>query len=182
MAPRTYRVVVADPPWRFFNKATRAAAEGHYSTMAFDDVCSLPVHRICRPNSALFLWCPNSFLEGGIDVVKEWGFSYKLPITWCKVVKGTTRARIGLGNYFRNSTEQLLLGIRGKVKPEARNLPTWFMSPRGQHSVKPDEAYELVEAFSGGPYVELFARKRREGWDAWGDEVESDLPLSPQDW
>ena len=124
-----YRVIYADPPWRFTNVATRAAAENHYDTMSFQQIRDLPVHTLAAENSALFLWTPNSFIESALEVMKIWGYNYKLPITWCKTSeKEPTFPNIGLGNYFRNASEQLLFGVKGKIKPNKRNLPTWFMA------------------------------------------------------
>jgi len=172
-----YKVIYADPPWRFSNTATRAAAEDHYDTMSLIQIRELPVHTLTEQNAALFLWTPNSFIESALEVMRAWGFSYKLPLTWCKTVKGDTKPRIGLGNYFRNSSEHLLFGVKGRITPLKRNIPTWFMAAQERHSAKPRIFYRIIEKFCEGPYVELFARNRRYSWSAWGNEVDSDIKL-----
>jgi len=172
-----YKVIYADPPWRFANTATRAAAENHYDTMSDIQIRDLPVHTLSDENACLYLWTPNSFLETALEVMKRWGFNYKLPVTWCKITEGTVNARIGLGNYYRNSTEHLLFGIKGRIKPNKRNLPTFVLLPQDRHSAKPKYFYHMIEAFSDGPYVELFARSKRQDWSTWGNEVDSDIVL-----
>jgi len=165
-----YRVILADPPWNYKNVATRAAASKHYRTMSLYDIMRLNVRKISMENSCLFLWTTNVFLRPAFTVMEVWGFEYKTCITWIK-------PSFGLGNYFRSATEHCLFGIRGKIRPKLRNIPTWFKAPRKGHSVKPQRIYEIIESCFDPPYLELFARTRREGWDVWGDEVKSSLQL-----
>ena len=157
-----FRTIVADPPWQYGNKATRGAAEDHYSTMTVENICELEVN--AADDAHLYLWTTNGFLNESFDVVKAWGFTYKTCLTWVK-------PQIGLGNYFRSSTEHILFGVRGKLPIEDRTLRNWFEAPRGKHSAKPDSFYDLVEKASPGPYLEMFARRRRFGWESWGDEA-----------
>ena len=158
----TFRTIVADPPWQYGNKATRGAAEDHYSTMTLDEICELEVN--AADDAHLYLWTTNGFLNEAFDVVDAWGFAYKTCLTWVK-------PQIGLGNYFRGATEHILFGVRGNLPVEDRNLRNWFEAPRGKHSAKPDLFYDLVEKASPEPRLEMFARRRRFGWETWGDEA-----------
>lgn len=158
-----FRVVVADPPWQYGNKATRGAAEDHYATMTIPELCSLDVVTRVADDAHLYLWVTNGFLREGFEVMEAWGFVYKTCLTWVK-------PQMGMGNYFRSSTEHVLFGLRGSLKTQDRALMNWFEAPRGKHSAKPDSFYDLVEKASPGPYFEMFARRRRLGWSAWGNE------------
>lgn len=160
----TFRVIVADPPWQYGNKATRGAAEDHYSTMTIEELCALPVEAGAADNAHLYLWVTNGFIREGFDVLAAWGFTYKTCLTWVK-------PQMGMGNYFRSSTEHVLFGVRGKLAIQNRGLTNWFNAPRGKHSAKPGSFYDLVEKASPGPYLEMFARVRRLNWDAWGNEA-----------
>lgn len=157
-----FSAIVADPPWQYDNRATRGAAEDHYSTMTLEDVKALDVP--AAPDSHLYLWTTNGFLREAFEVVEAWGFAYKTCITWAK-------PQIGLGNYFRNSTEHVLFAMRGRLATEDKTRGTWFQAPRGKHSAKPDCFYDLVEKSSPGPYLEMFSRRRRLGWEGWGHEA-----------
>lgn len=163
-----YRTIVADPPWRYSNRSTRGAAEDHYQTLTVEELCD-PARWLGAPlpvaeNAHLYLWTTNAFLRDAFAVMEAWGFVYKTCLTWVK-------PQIGLGNYFRNSTEHALFGVRGKMRTTARDVPTWFQAKRGRHSAKPESFLDLVERSSPGPYLELFSRRQRFGWDTWGDEA-----------
>jgi N6-adenosine-specific RNA methylase IME4 len=160
----TFRVVVADPPWQYGNKATRGAAEDHYATMTIEELCALDVESHLADDAHLYLWVTNGFLREGFDVMAAWGFDYKTCLTWVK-------PQMGMGNYFRSSTEHVLFGLRGSLKTQDRSLMNWFEAPRGRHSAKPDLFYDIVEKASPGPYFEMFARRRRLGWAGWGNEA-----------
>lgn len=159
-----FRVVVADPPWQYGNKATRGAAEDHYATMTIAELCALDIEERTAEDAHLYLWVTNGFLREGFDVLAAWGFTYKTCLTWVK-------PQMGMGNYFRSSTEHVLFGVRGSLRTQDRALVNWFEAPRGRHSSKPDSFYDLVERASAGPYLELFARRRRLGWESWGNEA-----------
>jgi len=118
----------------------------------------------------LWLWVTNAGLHVGKTVMDAWGFSYCSCLTWIK-------PKFGLGQYLRNQTEHLLFGIRGKAPILFRGQGTWFYAPVQEHSHKPEEQYAIIERCSPGPYLELFARRRRPRWDVWGDEVSSDVVL-----
>lgn len=160
----SFRVIVADPPWQYSNRATRGAAEDHYSTMSIDELCSLEVPERLADDAHLYLWTTNGFLREAFDVMAAWDFAYKTCLTWVK-------PQMGMGNYFRSSTEHVLFGVRGSLRTLDRALVNWFEAPRTKHSAKPDNFYDLVEKASPGPYLEMFARRRRLGWDAWGFEA-----------
>jgi N6-adenosine-specific RNA methylase IME4 len=160
-----FTTIVADPPWRYDNKATRGAAEDHYPTMTVAELCDMPVDEHANDNAHLYLWTTNGFLRQAFDLFDAWGFTYKAHLAWVK-------PQMGLGNYFRISHEHVLFGIKGKLPTASRSTMSWFSAARGRHSAKPESFYDLVEASSPGPYLELFARSRRLGdWTAWGNEA-----------
>jgi N6-adenosine-specific RNA methylase IME4 len=166
-----YRTIVADPPWRYASAATKADAAKHYATMDLHDLLALPVDGMVEPDAHLWVWGTNGFMEEAYRVVRAWGFAPLTVVTWCK-------RQPGVGHYLRNNTEHVVLAGRGKpLVPEAKPLATWFIWPRAEHSRKPDGFYDLVEQVSPGPYLELFARRQRLGWDTWGDEALNHVSL-----
>jgi len=178
-----FGVILADPPWRFRNGGNGAAAN-HYQTMAPADVCLLPVRRLAAPDAVLILWATWATLPDAMRVIPAWGFEYKSGFPWVKVQKGETetarrgdpfRPVFGTGFWVRGCSEPILLAKRGEGKHPARS---WLglISERAEHSRKPDDIYEYAESFPG-PYLELFARRPRPGWSAWGNEIESDITM-----
>lgn len=173
----TYRTIVADPPWEYDRASglgsNRAAAD-NYPTMTNAEIASLPVASMAAESAHLYLWVTNLrlFAEEGdaavgpIEILRAWGFRYATMLTWHKL------GAPGMGWYFRGDTEHVLFGVRGKapIDPALRES-NHFAASRHGHSVKPDRFYELVERVSPGPYLELFARRRRYGWDVWGNEA-----------
>lgn len=160
----SFKTIVADPPWRYANAATKADANKHYSTMCLEDILSIPVRSLATPDAHLWLWTTNAFMEEGHDVVRAWGFRPLTILTWCK-------PRPGVGHYLRNNTEHCILASRGKpIVPEHKPLSTWFEWPAQRHSQKPDAFYDLVETVSEGPYLEMFSRRARFNWQTWGNE------------
>lgn len=174
-----FRCILADPPWRYRDRATRGAAERHYPTMSVEELCALPVAALAEDDAHLWLWVTNQMLADGTAarVAQAWGFEPKTVVTWCKVVRGGHGPRLGVGHYLRNATEHMLFAVRGRLRPLRRDVPTWFLAPVGRHSEKPEAAYAIIEAVSPGPRLELFARRRRNGWAVWGNEVDSDITL-----
>ncbi len=177
---RRYRTVYADPPWRFQNRTGKMAPEhkrlSRYSTMTLDDIYELPVATIAAEQSHLYLWCPNALLAEGLETMKRWGYTYKSNIVWYKIRKDGGPDGRGVGFYFRNVTELLLFGIRGKnnrTLTPGRTQTNIIGTRKREHSRKPDEAWDLIERCSPGPRLEMFARNYRHGWDQWGDQVES---------
>jgi len=164
-----YRTILADPPWDVQQRGSRGA-ERHYPLMSLDAICALRVDRLAAERSHLWLWVTNASIHAGKTVMEAWGFTYRSCLTWVK-------PRLGLGMYLRNQTEHLLFGVRGKAPVLFRSQGTWFYAPVQEHSHKPEEQYAIIERCSPGPYLELFAGRRRAGWAAWGDEVQSDVVL-----
>jgi N6-adenosine-specific RNA methylase IME4 len=175
---RRFATILADPPWQFINKTGKIAPEhrrlARYGTMKLDEIRALPVEQLAAPTAHLYLWCPNALLPDGLAVMKAWGFSYKSNIVWHKVRKDGGPDGRGVGFYFRNVTELLLFGVRGKnartLAPGRRQV-NLLATRKREHSRKPDEQYEVIEACSPAPYLELFARGTCKGWATWGDQA-----------
>lgn len=165
-----YRTIMADPPWDI-NQKGRLGAERHYPVMSVAAIKALPVVRVTADNAHCWLWVTNSTIGIGHEVLHAWGFAYRSCLTWIK-------PRFGLGQYLRNQTEHLLLGVRGRAAIRFRGQRSWFYAPLQEHSHKPEEVFAIVERCSPGPYLELFARRRRPGWDAWGNEIGSTSQLN----
>lgn len=147
-----------------------------YGTMTLQEIMALPVARVSRDPAHLYLWVPNALIGEGLAVMKSWGFEYKTNLVWYKVRKDNGPDRRGVGFYFRNVTELVLFGVRGKkartLRP-GRTQANLLQTRKREHSRKPDEIFDIIEACSSGPYLELFARHPRSGWAQWGDEVEN---------
>lgn len=176
-----FSTVLADPPWRFSNRTGKVAPEhrrlDRYSTMALNDIMALDVASVLALNAHLYLWVPNALLPDGLGVMKAWGFRYVSNIVWAKRRKDGGPDGRGVGFYFRNVTELLLFGVRGSMRtlPPGRSQVNMIETRKREHSRKPDEQYDLIEACSPGAYLELFARHPRPGWTAWGDEASVDV-------
>ncbi len=174
-----YATLLADPPWRFQNRTGKVAPEHgrlrRYQTMELDEICRLPIAEHLEKPAHLYLWVPNALLAEGLAVMQAWGFRYKTNLVWYKIRKDGGPDGRGVGFYFRNVTELLLFGTRGSLRtgPAGRRQVNLIATRKGEHSRKPDEIYPIIEACSPGPYLELFARTKREGWTSWGNEVES---------
>jgi N6-adenosine-specific RNA methylase IME4 len=176
---RRFATILADPPWRFNNRTGKIAPEhsrlSRYGTMSLDDIANLPISEFTKPTAHLYLWCPNALLPDGLAVMEAWGFTYKSNIVWHKVRKDGGSDGRGVGFYFRNVTEMLLFGVRGKnarTLPPARRQVNLLGTRKREHSRKPDEQYEIIEACSPGPFIELFARGTRESWTTWGNQAD----------
>jgi len=174
-----FKTVLADPPWRFINRTGKVAPEhrrlSRYGTLSVEEIGALPVSQIVESTAHLYLWVPNALLPEGLQVMKAWGFSYKSNIIWHKLRKDGGSDGRGVGFYFRNVTEVILFGTRGKnarTLPPGRRQVNYLGTRKREHSRKPDEQYELIEACSPGPRVELFARGIRTNWASWGDQAD----------
>ena len=175
---RRFGTILADPPWRFTNKTGKIAPEHRrltrYGTMRLDAIMALPVEQLAGSTAHLYLWCPNALLPEGLAVMKAWGFTYKSNLVWHKVRKDGGSDGRGVGFYFRNVTELILFGVRGKnartLAPGRRQV-NLLATRKREHSRKPDELYEIIEICSPGPFVELFARGTRKGWRTWGRQA-----------
>ena len=144
-----------------------------YSTLGLEDIKALPVDQVTGERCHLYLWVPNALIEEGLQVMKAWGFKYKSNIVWQKIRKDGEPDGRGVGFYFRNTTELILFGVKGKnvrtLKP-GRTQVNVIKSRKREHSRKPDEQYQIIENCSWGPYLELFARGKRKNWTVWGDQ------------
>lgn len=180
---RRYGVILADPPWRFQNRTGKMAPEhrrlSRYETMTLDEIAALPVASITADPAHLYLWVPNALLAEGLHVMQSWGFEYKSNIVWHKIRKDGGPDGRGVGFYFRNVTELVLFGVRGKdartLAPGRRQVNI-IKSRKREHSRKPDELHKIIEACSAGPYLELFARGTRPGWTTWGNQADEYIP------
>lgn len=176
-----FSTIYADPPWRFQNRTGKVAPEhkrlNRYDTMELKDIKSLPIQEIAAEKCHLYLWVPNALLPDGLEVMKSWGFEYKGNIVWEKVRKDGAPDGRGVGFYFRNVTEILLFGVKGtpnRTLAPARSQVNLVRTQKREHSRKPDEIVPIIEKCSPGPFIELFARGKREGWTMWGDQAQED--------
>lgn len=176
---RRFGTILADPPWQFQNRTGKVAPEHkrlqRYGTMNLDDIKALPVSAATADTSHLYLWVPNALLPEGLAVMAAWGFQYKSNLVWHKIRKDGGPDGRGVGFYFRNVTELILFGVRGRnartLAPGRRQV-NFISTRKREHSRKPDEQYELVEACSPGPFLELFARGDRQNWVVWGNQAD----------
>ncbi|MBF0462134.1 MAG: S-adenosylmethionine-binding protein [Magnetococcales bacterium] len=186
LGDRLFRTILADPPWQFHNRTGKMAPEhkrlNRYDTLQLADILALPVADRVETTAHLYLWVPNALLPDGLRVLAAWGFTYKANIVWHKVRKDGGPDGRGVGFYFRNTTELVLFGTRGK---EARTLAPGrrqvniIRSIKREHSRKPDELYGIIETCSPGPFLELFARGSRPGWVTWGNQADTYQPDWP---
>ena len=176
-----FGAILADPPWQFQNKTGKVAPEhrrlSRYATLTLDEIKALPVAQVAADVAHLYLWVPNALLPEGLAVMQAWGFRYKSNLVWHKVRKDGGSDGRGVGFYFRNVTELLLFGVRGRsartLAPGRRQV-NLLATRKREHSRKPDEQYEIIEACSPGPFLELFARGTRKGWITWGNQADDD--------
>jgi N6-adenosine-specific RNA methylase IME4 len=173
-----FATILADPPWQFINRTGKVAPEhtrlSRYGTMGLSEIKKLPIPKIAAATCHLYLWVPNALLPEGIETMREWGFSYKSNIVWHKIRKDGGSDGRGVGFYFRNVTEMILFGVRGKnarTLPPGRSQVNYISSRKREHSRKPDEQYPLIESCSPGPYLELFGRGIRSKWATWGNQA-----------
>ena len=181
---KRYSIILADPPWKYNSRANhktrfRGGACGHYDLMSMEDIKALPIPEISAENCVLFLWCTFPYLDEQIKLFKHWGFKYRtLGFSWIKLNPKNGKPFFGVGYYAKSNAEVCLMGIKGKMKPISNKVSSCVISPRREHSRKPDEVRErIVQLFGDLPRIELFARQKINGWDAWGNEVESDILL-----
>lgn len=175
---RKFATVLADPPWQFQNKTGKVAPEhkrlNRYGTLTLEQIMALPVQNISADVAHLYLWVPNALLPEGLKVMEAWGFKYKSNIVWHKIRKDGGPDGRGVGFYFRNVTEIILFGTRGKnarTLAPGRSQVNIIKTRKREHSRKPDEQYPIIEGCSQGPFIELFARGKRRGWTSWGNQA-----------
>jgi len=188
-AANKYRVIYADPPWSFATYSAKGkgrSPDAHYDCLTFDDLCRLPVAEWAAPDATLLLWTTDPQLPRAIELIRAWGFTYKtVGFYWAKTKMHTAGGGepgeprmfterdffVGMGYWTRANAEQCLLATRGSPKRKARDVRRLVISPRRDHSRKPDEVYGRIERLVDGPYLEMFARTTRPGWDCWGTET-----------
>ena len=177
---KKYQIIYADPPWKPLEsgggkpRGTANLKLRYKGVMTTAEICGMPLNEIAATDCILFLWCTFPRLEDGIQTIKSWGFKYYgLGFTWIKTNKRSDTLFLGMGYYTRQNPEVCLIGVKGKrFKPLVRNIHSVIMSPIDKHSAKPPKAREdIVKIIGDIPRIELFARERVEGWDAWGNEV-----------
>lgn len=176
----TYDVILADPPWTFSvwnaDKSDRHVSH-KYPLMTTEKICSMPVRELAAKNCALFLWATYPNLLDAFKVIEAWGFTYRTKAwTWIKAKKDGTGFHFGMGYYTRANDEPCLLAVKGRMPVMQHNVHGLIYAPVMAHSRKPDDQYRKIEAlYPDRRYLELFARRKREGWDAWGNEVACDV-------
>lgn len=184
---KVYDVILADPPWQFkvWNRDTGQgrSAESHYPTMSDDGIATLPINEISKNNCALFLWAVWPKLPEILNIITDWGFTYKtIAWVWVKAKRSGFGHFTGMGYYTRANTEPCLLAVKGRMPVVAHDVLSIIYSSVREHSRKPDEQYGKIERlYPSMNYVELFARYKRDGWHSWGNEVVSDLKLRTKD-
>lgn len=180
---KKFSTILADPPWQFQNRTGKMAPEhkrlSRYPTLTLDEIKKIPVVSATEDTAHLYLWVPNALLAEGLQVMESWGFTYKTNLIWYKIRKDGGPDRRGVGFYFRNVTEMILFGVRGKnarTLPPGRSQENIISSQKREHSRKPDEQYSLIESCSNGPYLEMFARGNRPNWHSWGNQADEYSP------
>ena len=173
---KQYGVIYADPPWTFktySDKGKGRSPEQHYSVLSLADISRLPVSDISKPDAVLLMWVIDPLLDKAFEVINAWGFKYKtVAFTWAKTNKTKPGFFTGLGYWTRGNPEMCLLATKGKPKRLSKSVPQLVVEQRREHSRKPDIMYSHIENLLEGPYIELFARTKRPGWDAWGNQVD----------
>jgi len=179
---RRYPVIYADPPWKFAaysEKGEGRSAVAHYDCMTMDQLFALRVQEIASDDAVLFLWTTDPFLQMGMKLIEAWGFKFKtVAFYWAKIKKTADVNSLserdfftGLGYWTRANVEPCLLATRGKPRRISRKVRRLIISERREHSRKPDVVYDKIEELVDGPYIELFARSSRKGWESWGDQT-----------
>lgn len=182
---KKYNIIYADPPWNYTDVDTwrkmGGGVKGHYPTMKIDEICKLPIKKMCKEDCILFLWVTFPKLKEGLQVIESWGFNYKtIGFTWIKTNKLNGKPFFGIGYYTKSNAEICLIATKGKVSnlKVSNKVSSVIISPRREHSRKPDEIRDkIVELLGDRPRIELFSRQKVDGWDCWGNEVNSDIEL-----
>ncbi len=180
---KKYNIIYADPPWKFktwSEKGLKKSAENHYKTLETNDICNIPIKDLAADNCILFIWVTMPKLNEVFDLIKAWGFEYKtVGFTWIKKNKKADSYFFGLGRWTRANPELCLLATKGKIKRVSAGVPQLVVSKIREHSRKPDEIRDkIVELVGDLPRIELFARQKWEGWDAWGNEAPKEMQKS----
>lgn len=177
-----YNIIYADPPWKYNSRNNITTRFGggvfnKYSLMTMEEIKSLPISNLAEENCVLFLWCTFPYLDEQIKLFDYWGFRYRtLGFSWIKTNSKNGKPFFGVGYYAKSNCEICLMGMKGQLKPISNKVSSVIISPRREHSKKPDEVRnKIVELFGDLPRIELFAREKVEGWASWGNEIESDI-------
>jgi N6-adenosine-specific RNA methylase IME4 len=177
LIPGHYGAILADPPWSFKpwggkHGTPHRTANDHYVTQSAEWLTDLPVASLAAKDCALFMWVVDSHLDVALSLGASWGFQIKTKaFTWLKTKPSGEGYRIGMGYWTRKQSEICLLFTKGAPKRLSMGVREVIEEPRREHSRKPDETYDRIEALVGGPYCELFARRTRPGWHSWGNEI-----------
>lgn len=168
-----YDIIYADPPWRYTNKTCKGACEKHYKTMSLAEMNELPIEKISKTDSVLFMWAVMPQIQTALDLIKAWGFNYKTcAFCWVKQNPKSLSIFTGIGHWVRGNAELCLLATKGHPHRVSKSVRQIVLSPRGRHSEKPAEVRErIVQLMGEGKKIELFARQQVDGWDCWGNEV-----------
>jgi len=198
LSRRHYAAICADPPWHFKSRTALQSrnwdsardVEKHYATMSLSEIAALPVRELAASDAHLFLWVTGPCIRQGFEVMDAWGFKFSsVAFTWVKLKRSIDARQlrilptagsdlhVGLGLTTRKNAEFVLLGRRGNARRNAKDVREIILSPVREHSRKPDEAYRRIERYCDGPYLELFARTQRPGWDAWGNQTDKFAPV-----
>lgn len=179
-----YGVILADPPWSYYTWDENTGPNGrtaakHYSTMQVEDIAALPIASLAADNCALFLWAVWPDIFRAQEVIQAWGFTYRtIAWVWVKLNPSSLGFHTGLGYYTRANSEPCLLAVKGSMPPAVKDIQALICSPVREHSRKPDEQYgKIARMYPGQSYLELFARRPRNGWDIWGNQVVSTVEL-----
>jgi N6-adenosine-specific RNA methylase IME4 len=179
LTPLRYGVILCDPPWRFANYSAKGEKKNpvsHYTCMSLAEIKALPVSQLARPDCALIMWATSPLLPEAIDTMKAWGFAFKSAGAWAKQSSTGEKWAFGTGYCYRSAAEFWLLGTLGHPKQRVRNVRNLIVAPVREHSRKPEQMYEDIEALWDGPFCELFGRCTRPGWTTWGNEIEKFQP------
>lgn len=188
---KKYKTIIADPPWKYKGRGqgsskshrpnsygASCSSEERYGSMTMEELRSLPIKNIAQDKAHLYLWVTNAFIERGWQLCKDWGFDPKTVVTWGKIRKSDGKPSMKTGYYFRGATEHFIFATKGNMRLNSTVCyPTLFLSERLPHSVKPEWFYELVDNCSPDSKIELFARRKRKGWDSWGNQIDCDIFL-----
>lgn len=181
---KKYNIIYADPPWSYRDKRDKhprlcGGASVHYGTMSTLDICNLPVCDIADENCMLFIWATFPNLPDALKVIDAWGFKYKtLGFSWIKTNKRNGKPFFGIGYYTKSNCEVCLIATKGKPIKASNSVSSVVIEPIQQHSKKPDcVADKIVQLCGDMPRIELFARSKRDGWDAFGNEIDGGISL-----
>lgn len=183
---KKYQIIYADPPWSYKvwsedKKNAQGCAKRYYQTMSVEDICKMPISELADKDCKLFLWATPPCLQEALLVIKSWGFEYKtIVFCWVKTNPKSKTPFFGIGHWTASNCEVVLGGLRkgGRLNRQDKSISQIDMTARGKHSSKPDSIrHKIVKLCGDLPRIELFARQKTEGWDVWGNEVESDIDI-----